>query len=219
MQKVGNSAVAPDSQVWMDGERVEPQALPVIRHILLSHFSLPFLSLPHFIQLNNRHSKCWPLPSLSHTTIFLHSIFIQDMTLSGPAHSSLIQENIQIDVSWPEKIKQSLHKWDRRRSDGQGRWQGAESSGFAQHMYLGKINVTNWVQDYLLSAVHGDIDKKKMLNSSFLCFRLLNANKINCLRVNTFQDLQNLNLLSLYDNKLQTISKGLFAPLRSIKTL
>uniref|UniRef100_A0A8C6TFX3 Slit homolog 3 (Drosophila) n=1 Tax=Neogobius melanostomus TaxID=47308 RepID=A0A8C6TFX3_9GOBI len=48
---------------------------------------------------------------------------------------------------------------------------------------------------------------------------LLNANKINCLRVNTFQDLQNLNLLSLYDNKLQTISKGLFAPLRSIKTL
>uniref|UniRef100_A0AAQ4RR43 Slit homolog 3 (Drosophila) n=1 Tax=Gasterosteus aculeatus aculeatus TaxID=481459 RepID=A0AAQ4RR43_GASAC len=48
---------------------------------------------------------------------------------------------------------------------------------------------------------------------------LLNANKINCLRVNTFQDLQNLNLLSLYDNKLQSISKGLFAPLRSIKTL
>lgn len=55
--------------------------------------------------------------------------------------------------------------------------------------------------------------------STFLHRRLLNANKINCLRVNTFQDLQNLNLLSLYDNKLQTISKGLFAPLRSIKTL
>lgn len=49
--------------------------------------------------------------------------------------------------------------------------------------------------------------------------RLLNANKINCLRVNTFKDLQNLNLLSLYDNKLQTISKGLFTPLRAIKTL
>ncbi|ERE69489.1 putative slit protein [Cricetulus griseus] len=48
---------------------------------------------------------------------------------------------------------------------------------------------------------------------------LLNANKINCLRVNTFQDLQNLNLLSLYDNKLQTVSKGLFAPLQSIQTL
>uniref|UniRef100_A0A8C8RRE4 Slit guidance ligand 3 n=1 Tax=Pelusios castaneus TaxID=367368 RepID=A0A8C8RRE4_9SAUR len=48
---------------------------------------------------------------------------------------------------------------------------------------------------------------------------LLNANKINCLRVNTFQDLHNLNLLSLYDNKLQTISKGLFAPLQSIQTL
>uniref|UniRef100_A0AAY4EM14 Slit homolog 3 (Drosophila) n=1 Tax=Denticeps clupeoides TaxID=299321 RepID=A0AAY4EM14_9TELE len=39
---------------------------------------------------------------------------------------------------------------------------------------------------------------------------LLNANKINCLRVNTFKDLQSLSLLSLYDNKLQTISKGLF---------
>lgn len=48
---------------------------------------------------------------------------------------------------------------------------------------------------------------------------LLNANKINCLRVNTFQDLQNLNLLSLYDNKLQTVSKGLFAPLQAIQTL
>lgn len=48
---------------------------------------------------------------------------------------------------------------------------------------------------------------------------LLNANKINCLRVNTFQDLQSLTLLSLYDNKLQTISKGLFAPLQSIQTL
>uniref|UniRef100_A0A8D0L649 Slit guidance ligand 3 n=1 Tax=Sphenodon punctatus TaxID=8508 RepID=A0A8D0L649_SPHPU len=48
---------------------------------------------------------------------------------------------------------------------------------------------------------------------------LLNANKINCLRVNTFQDLHNLNLLSLYDNKLQTISKGLLAPLQSIQTL
>ncbi|KAF4789872.1 hypothetical protein TURU_146994 [Turdus rufiventris] len=48
---------------------------------------------------------------------------------------------------------------------------------------------------------------------------LLNANKINCLRVNTFQGLHNLKLLSLYDNKLQTVSKGLFAPLRSIQTL
>lgn len=48
---------------------------------------------------------------------------------------------------------------------------------------------------------------------------LLNANKINCLRVNTFQDLQSLSLLSLYDNKLQTVSKGLFAPLQAIQTL
>uniref|UniRef100_A0A673MMG0 Slit homolog 3 protein-like n=1 Tax=Sinocyclocheilus rhinocerous TaxID=307959 RepID=A0A673MMG0_9TELE len=64
------------------------------------------------------------------------------------------------------------------------------------------------------------IDEKKMPNeTSVYSSRLLNANKINCLRVNTFKDLQNLNLLSLYDNKLQTISKGLFTPLRSIKTL
>lgn len=70
---------------------------------------------------------------------------------------------------------------------------------------------------------HAEIIKlntwKQKLRDNKFCFRLLNANKINCLRVNTFQDLQNLNLLSLYDNKLQTISKGLFAPLRSIKTL
>ncbi|KAJ8335078.1 hypothetical protein SKAU_G00407170 [Synaphobranchus kaupii] len=48
---------------------------------------------------------------------------------------------------------------------------------------------------------------------------LLNANKINCLRVDAFQDLHNLNLLSLYDNKLQTIAKGTFAALRAIQTL
>lgn len=49
--------------------------------------------------------------------------------------------------------------------------------------------------------------------------RLLNANKINCLRVDAFQDLHNLNLLSLYDNKLQTIAKGTFSPLRAIQTM
>lgn len=49
--------------------------------------------------------------------------------------------------------------------------------------------------------------------------RLLNANKINCLRVDAFQDLHNLNLLSLYDNKLQTIAKGTFSSLRAIQTL
>ncbi|EPY81129.1 slit 2 isoform 2-like protein [Camelus ferus] len=48
---------------------------------------------------------------------------------------------------------------------------------------------------------------------------LLNANKINCLRVDAFQDLHNLNLLSLYDNKLQTIAKGTFSPLRAIQTM
>ncbi|OXB53839.1 hypothetical protein ASZ78_009132, partial [Callipepla squamata] len=58
--------------------------------------------------------------------------------------------------------------------------------------------------------------------SFYDCFplnRLLNANKINCLRVDAFQDLHNLNLLSLYDNKLQTIAKGTFSPLRAIQTL
>lgn len=52
-----------------------------------------------------------------------------------------------------------------------------------------------------------------------LFFRLLNANKIACLRVDAFQDLHNLNLLSLYDNKLQTIAKGTFSSLRAIQTL
>lgn len=50
-------------------------------------------------------------------------------------------------------------------------------------------------------------------------FSLLNANKIACLRVDAFQDLHNLNLLSLYDNKLQTIAKGTFSSLRAIQTL
>lgn len=54
---------------------------------------------------------------------------------------------------------------------------------------------------------------------SLLFFRLLNANKIACLRVDAFQDLHNLNLLSLYDNKLQTIAKGTFSSLRAIQTL
>lgn len=49
--------------------------------------------------------------------------------------------------------------------------------------------------------------------------RLLNANKINCLRVDAFQDLHNLNLLSLYDNKLQTVAKGTFSALRAIQTM
>uniref|UniRef100_A0A8C5NC96 Slit homolog 3 protein-like n=1 Tax=Gouania willdenowi TaxID=441366 RepID=A0A8C5NC96_GOUWI len=75
----------------------------------------------------------------------------------------------------------------------------------------------NQISDIAADAFSG----LRSLTSLYMmfCLRLLNANKINCLRVNTFQDLQNLNLLSLYDNKLQTISKGLFTPLRAIKTL
>lgn len=49
--------------------------------------------------------------------------------------------------------------------------------------------------------------------------RLLNANKINCIRPDAFQDLQNLSLLSLYDNKIQSLAKGTFTSLRTIQTL
>lgn len=49
--------------------------------------------------------------------------------------------------------------------------------------------------------------------------RLLNANKINCIRPDAFQDLQNLSLLSLYDNKIQSLAKGTFTSLRAIQTL
>lgn len=52
-----------------------------------------------------------------------------------------------------------------------------------------------------------------------LTLRLLNANKIHCVRANAFQDLQNLSLLSLYDNKIQTVAKGTFTSLRAIQTL
>lgn len=62
-------------------------------------------------------------------------------------------------------------------------------------------------------------DLCKMSHANVYPNRLLNANKINCLRVDSFQDLQNLNLLSLYDNKLQTIAKGTFSSLRAIQTL
>lgn len=61
-----------------------------------------------------------------------------------------------------------------------------------------------------------------LLHPSFLLvpfFRLLNANKIHCVRANAFQDLQNLSLLSLYDNKIQTLAKGTFTSLRAIQTL
>ena len=49
--------------------------------------------------------------------------------------------------------------------------------------------------------------------------RLLNANKVNCIRLDAFQDLQNLSLLSLYDNKIQSLAKGTFTSLRAIQTL
>lgn len=81
----------------------------------------------------------------------------------------------------------------------------------------------------LVPKVHKELSVKNaeaVTRSNFFQFynylplnRLLNANKINCLRVDAFQDLHNLNLLSLYDNKLQTIAKGTFSPLRAIQTL
>lgn len=53
----------------------------------------------------------------------------------------------------------------------------------------------------------------------FCRFRLLNANKIHCIRASVFNDLENLALLSLYDNKIQSLAKGTFGSLRSIQTL
>ncbi|KAF3827803.1 hypothetical protein GH733_001038 [Mirounga leonina] len=56
-------------------------------------------------------------------------------------------------------------------------------------------------------------------NARLVPGRLLNANKINCVRPDAFQDLQNLSLLSLYDNKIQSLAKGTFTSLRAIQTL
>ncbi|XDB61699.1 hypothetical protein AB1E18_015057 [Capra hircus] len=100
------------------------------------------------------------------------------------------------------------------------------AGAFTQYKKLKRIDISkNQISDIAPDAFQG----LKSLTSlphrdegvsglSSVC-SLLNANKINCLRVNTFQDLQSLSLLSLYDNKLQTISKGLFAPLQAIQTL
>lgn len=49
--------------------------------------------------------------------------------------------------------------------------------------------------------------------------RLLNANKIHCIRAALFKDLENLALLSLYDNKIQSLAKGTFGALRGVQTL
>uniref|UniRef100_A0A182PQM3 Protein slit n=1 Tax=Anopheles epiroticus TaxID=199890 RepID=A0A182PQM3_9DIPT len=48
---------------------------------------------------------------------------------------------------------------------------------------------------------------------------LLNANEISCVRKDAFKDLHNLSLLSLYDNKIQSLANGTFDALRSIQTL
>uniref|UniRef100_A0A672MRC9 Slit homolog 3 protein-like n=1 Tax=Sinocyclocheilus grahami TaxID=75366 RepID=A0A672MRC9_SINGR len=110
---------------------------------------------------------------------------------------------------------------------------GIPAGAFSTYKKLKRIHIeTLWVESlfsiYIVSVciyrvLYGnkiaEIPKGLFDGLVSLQLLLLNANKINCLRVNTFKDLQNLNLLSLYDNKLQTISKGLFTPLRTIKTL
>uniref|UniRef100_A0A672MSB6 Slit homolog 3 protein-like n=1 Tax=Sinocyclocheilus grahami TaxID=75366 RepID=A0A672MSB6_SINGR len=106
------------------------------------------------------------------------------------------------------------------------------AGAFSTYKKLKRIHIETWADSllsiYIISVcvyrvLYGnkiaEIPKGLFDGLVSLQLLLLNANKINCLRVNTFKDLQNLNLLSLYDNKLQTISKGLFTPLRSIKTL
>lgn len=52
-----------------------------------------------------------------------------------------------------------------------------------------------------------------------LIHRLLNANKIVCVRGDTFRGLEKLSLLSLYDNQLKTLANETFTPLKSIQTL
>ncbi len=52
-----------------------------------------------------------------------------------------------------------------------------------------------------------------------LTYRLLNANKIVCVRGDTFRGLEKLSLLSLYDNQLKTLANDTFTPLKSIQTL
>lgn len=78
----------------------------------------------------------------------------------------------------------------------------------------------NFAFHILLIESNGRDSNFAFINVTVFVFcSLLNANKIACLRVDAFQDLHNLNLLSLYDNKLQTIAKGTFASLRAIQTL
>jgi hypothetical protein len=52
-----------------------------------------------------------------------------------------------------------------------------------------------------------------------LLHRLLNANKIVCVRGDTFRGLEKLSLLSLYDNQLKTLANDTFTPLKSVQTL
>lgn len=74
--------------------------------------------------------------------------------------------------------------------------------------------VINVVHVLSVSHIHKELGCHVFIHS-----RLLNANKINCIRADAFADLQNLSLLSLYDNKIQTLAKGTFATLRAIQTL
>ncbi len=61
----------------------------------------------------------------------------------------------------------------------------------------------------------------KIKNKNYFVFihRLLNANKIVCVRGDTFRGLEKLSLLSLYDNQLKTLANKTFTPLKSIQTL
>jgi slit protein 2 len=55
--------------------------------------------------------------------------------------------------------------------------------------------------------------------TSVFTYRLLNANKIVCVRGDTFRGLEKLSLLSLYDNQLKTLPNDTFTPLKGIQTL
>ncbi|GFG30556.1 hypothetical protein Cfor_10839, partial [Coptotermes formosanus] len=89
---------------------------------------------------------------------------------------------------------------------------------FAAYKRMNKIDLSkNQITKIAADAFLG----LKSLTSLVLnCpFRLLNANEISCIRKDTFKDLHSLNLLSLYDNNIQSLANGTFDPLKSIQTL
>uniref|UniRef100_A0A668A7H7 Slit homolog 1 protein n=1 Tax=Myripristis murdjan TaxID=586833 RepID=A0A668A7H7_9TELE len=79
---------------------------------------------------------------------------------------------------------------------------------------LRALNSLNRTEMFLSKTKSDHLASRLMSSCS-----LLNANKIHCIRASVFKDLENLALLSLYDNKIQSLAKGTFSSLHSIQTL